>query len=225
VIAAPHAVAARWPVPRLRAIAELARLVSEAPWELSRAHRDRATDAGLSDDDVVHAIALSAFFGHLNRIADAVGAPLDYEVRHVPPHAEPATPAFAPAPTARTGPSDLSLAKRPATATALARWRAYVEERDAPLSRRQRGLVARWVARLVGDGTRAGDDAPGDAVERALRSIVETITLAPWRLSPTSFAELRGLGFDDAAQFDACVIATTANVVSRIDVALGALAG
>lgn len=223
MISAPHAVAARWPAPRLRAIAELAQLVTEAPWQLSRAHRDRARDAGLSDEDMLHVVALAAYFGHLNRIADAVRAPLDYNVRHVPPHAEPATPAFASAPALRLGAPELALAHRPPTAAALAGWRAHVEERDAPLSRRQRALIARWVARHLGDGARVGDDEPADDVERALRPLVATITLAPWRLE-VGIDRLRPHGFDDAALFDACVVATTAGVVSRIDVAFVALA-
>ena len=53
-------------------------MVTEEPRTLSRAHHDRAIDAGLSDDDILHAILLSAYFGHLNRIADAVAVPLDY---------------------------------------------------------------------------------------------------------------------------------------------------
>src|SRR6185295_19034111 len=94
----PRAVAARWPEPRVRSLAELAATVTEAPWRLSRGVHERARDAGLTDDDVLHAIALAAYFGHLNRIADAVAVPLDYDVRHVPPRAEPAVPPLLAAP-------------------------------------------------------------------------------------------------------------------------------
>ena len=52
---------------------------------LGRAHR-----AGLSDEDVLHVITLASYFGHLNRIADAGQAPLDYTVKLEPPHADPA---------------------------------------------------------------------------------------------------------------------------------------
>jgi hypothetical protein len=98
VLADPRAVAARWPAPRLRVLAELACTVTEAPWALSSGHRTRAAAAGLSDDELLHAVALSAFFGHLNRVADATGVALDYQVRYPPPAAEPATPPLARAP-------------------------------------------------------------------------------------------------------------------------------
>src|ERR1700760_4401934 len=62
--------------PRQRALIELVRLVTATPWALSREHRARWS--ALGDDDLVHAIALSSYFGHLNRIADAVAIPLDY---------------------------------------------------------------------------------------------------------------------------------------------------
>ena len=111
VIADPRAVAARWPDLRLRMLADLATLVTEAPWSLSGAILDRAHRAGLGEDDVLHVIALAAYFGHLNRIADAVAVPLDYQVRHQPPHAEPATPALEPSPRAVTGPAAIPLAR------------------------------------------------------------------------------------------------------------------
>src|SRR4029079_12915034 len=100
VIADAHAVATRWADSRQRILAEIAAVVTEKPWALSTRHHARSRDAGLSDDELLHAIALASFFGHLNRIADAVAVPLDYTVRYLPPHAEPATPPFhrAPAP-------------------------------------------------------------------------------------------------------------------------------
>src|ERR1700733_7695646 len=69
--------------PRQRALIELVQLVTAAPWSITREHRARWN--ALTDDDVVHAIALSAYFGHLNRIADAVAIPLDYACRIAAP--------------------------------------------------------------------------------------------------------------------------------------------
>ena len=209
-----RAVAARWPDARLRMLAEIARVVTEVPWALSPEHRARARDAGLSDDELLHAVALSAFFGHLNRIADAVAVALDYEVRHLPPAAEPATPPLPRAPAAMRGVPALAIESRPATAAALTAWRDYLASDPANLS------IAAWVAELVGDG----DPAPGDA-PRALRTLVEQVVLAPWRLGEASFAPLRALGYDDAALFHACAAASSFGVISRIRVALAALGG
>lgn len=210
--------------PRLGMLAELVTKVTEAPWTLSRDDRERAHTAGLSDDDILHAIALSAYFGHLNRIADAVGVPLDYAVQRMPPATDASVPALAPSTVAITGRPALELARRPATASALAAWRSYVFDRDAPLTRRSRTVIARWVAFWLGDG---GISAPADLtvnpMDDALRELAELVTLAPWQLTDQSFTRLRAAGFADAELFDAIAVASSTGVFSRITVALGSL--
>ncbi|HEX7842233.1 MAG TPA: hypothetical protein VF469_32395 [Kofleriaceae bacterium] len=214
MIADARAVAARWPDVRRRMLAEVASLVTETPWALSPGHHARAREAGLSNDELLHAIALAAFFGHLNRIADAVAVPLDYEVRHRPPHAQPATPPLLRAPAPRRGVPALAIESRPATAAALAAWRDYLVARS-PASRQ----IAAWVAALLGDGEgEPAEDSP-------LGRLIEQVTLAPWQLGDGSFAPLRALGYDDAALFDACAAASSFGVFSRLRVALVALAG
>jgi alkylhydroperoxidase family enzyme len=214
VIADAHAVVTRWPDARQHMLAEIASVVTETPWALSPDHHARAQGAGLSDDDLLHAIALSSFFGHLNRIADAVDVPLDYEVRHLPPAAEPATPPLHRAPARWRGTPALAIEARPATAAALAAWRDYLVARD-PANLQ----IAAWVAGLLGDG----DPVPGDG--SALRRLVDQVTLAPWQLGDDSFAPLRAIGYDDAALFDACAAASSFGMFSRLRVALTALGG
>lgn len=224
-MADPRAVAEHWPDPRLRALADLALQVTVAPWELSRGHLFRAQAAGLTDDEVLHAIALAAYFGHLNRIADAVDIPLDYEVRHAPPAPDRAAPAFEASPVPRAGRQLIELARRPATATALAAWRKYSFERDAPLTRRQRTVIARWVAEWLGDGGISSPrDLTANPLDEALRCLAEIVTLAPWRLDEAAFVPLREAGFNDAELFDVCATASSAGVFSRIEVALISLA-
>lgn len=211
--------------PRLDQLAALVRAVTEAPWTLSRAHLHRAHAAGLSDADVLHAIVLSAFFGHLNRIADAVAVPLDYDVRHAPPATDATVPPLEPAPATRTGRPAIDLALRADTARALAEWRSYAFYRDAPLTRRQRTYLTRLVARWLGDGgISPPDDLTGNPLDGALNALAEIVTLAPWRLGPDSFTALRDAGFDDAALFDTCATVSAAGVFSRIEVALVSLA-
>jgi len=214
VLADPYAVAARWPDPRLRALAELAVTVTVAPWTLARARL-----GPLSADEITHAVALSAYFGHLNRIADAVGVPLDYNVQRPPADVEPTVPPYAPAPTAIASAPALA---RETTTAALAAWTAYVMDRDARLTRSQRAMIARRVAELTGIAVAGG--SPASAIDHELLALADQITLAPWRLGPTSYTALRAAGFDDDALFDACVTATTAGVTARISVALDAIA-
>jgi hypothetical protein len=209
----------------MQMLLELTTIVTEQPWALSRAHLRRAKEAGLDDADVLHAVALSCFFGHLNRIADVTGVPLDYDVRATPPHPDPCVEPWPTAPKLVTARPAIDLALRPATAQALTDWRQYVFHRDAPITRRQRTLIARWVAHWLGDGgISPPDDLTVNPLDDALRAMAELVTLAPWRVNDDAFAALRAAGFDDAALFDVCATASSAGVFSRIAVALSALA-
>lgn len=219
MIADPRAVAARWPEARRRALAEIARIVAETPWALSRGERDRAHDVGLSDDELLHAIALASFFGHLNRIADVVGVVLDYEVQLRPPPPEPAVPPFQRAPVQLRGEPALAIeVRRPATAAALTSWRDYLVARE-PKNRQ----IAAWVAELLGDGAADTTASAAPSGDSALRHLIEQVTLAPWQVDDAVLAPLRAAGCDDAALFDACAAAASFGVFSRIRVALVAL--
>ncbi len=205
----------------MRMLVELVTAVTVSPWTLSRSHLTRARAGGLSDADTLHAIALASYFGHLNRIADAVAVPLDYPVQLEVPQTDPSTPALAPATVGRVGRPVFDLGDRAATAKALADWKSYIFFRDAPLSRRKRTLIARYVAAWLGDGgISAPSDLTANPMDDALRALAETVTLAPWQLTDASFAPLREAGYDDAALFDVCATASSAGVFSRIEVAL-----
>src|SRR5689334_3131 len=110
----------------MQMLAELAIATTIAPWTLSRTHLSRARSAGLADADILHAIALASYFGHLNRIADAVAVPLDYDVQLAVPPADPFAPALAPSPVGRSGRAVFEISERPATAKALADWKSYI---------------------------------------------------------------------------------------------------
>ena len=223
MIADPRGVRAE--LPRMQMLVEIATLVTEAPWTLARTHLNRAKEAGLEDADVLHAIALASYFGHLNRVADVTGVPLDYDVRQLPPHADPSVAPWPVAPRLLTARPPIELATRASTAQALTDWRTYIFHRDAPLTRRQRTLIARWVAHWLGDGgISPPDDLTVNPLDDALRTLAEEVTCAPWRVSEASFQPLRDAGFDDVAIFDVCATGSSAGVFSRIAVALSALA-
>lgn len=204
-------------------IAALARLVTEAPWTLRRDDLTRARAAGLDEASVLHVIVLSAFFGYLNRVADAVGIELDYEVAGMPPPPADATTPPLPRPESEERPDlgaarPLELAMRPGAAELFAGWRAHVMERDAPLSREERAAIAAVVA----DAT--GDTATLLPLPPALRDYADLVARAPWRLGAEALAPLRALGLDDAALFDVIQVAAHQSFASRLAVALAALA-
>jgi len=206
-------------------IAELTIMVTEAPWTLTRQHMTRAHTAGLGDEDILHVVTLSSYFGHLNRIADVVQGPLDYTVKLTPPKPDPSVTPWATAPERVVGRSAIDIARRPATANAFTEWKHYIfYSHDTPLTRRQRTLIARWVAAWLGDGSISPPtDLTVNPIDDSLRTVAEVVTLAPWRVTDETFAPLRDKGFDDAAVFDVCATATSAGVFSRIEVALVAL--
>jgi alkylhydroperoxidase family enzyme len=205
---------------RQRALIELTVAVTVAPWTLSRAFRARANADGLTDDDLLHAIALSAYFGHLNRIADAVGVPLDYPVEIAAPHADPSRSPFEAAPEQLAADGALALDRRPTTRDALAAWQIYLAGKPGPLAPDERRAIAHRVARLAGDGTAE----PTDALDADIRALVDLVALAPWRLDDVAYRPLRARGFDDVKLFDVCIAASTAGVTARIAVASRALA-
>jgi alkylhydroperoxidase family enzyme len=218
----PRSIVTKGTTARMRMIAELATLVTETPWLLTRKHLARAYSAGLGDEDVLHVVALAALIGHFDRMAIIVGEAVDPTLP-VPP-SDPATPPRGFAPEPLTGRPAIELARRPATAAAIAEWRSHAFYRDTPITRRQRTLVARWVATWLGDG---GISPPSDLtvnpLDGQLQTVSETITLAPWRIDDSLYTPLRTAGFDDVAIFDVCATATSAGVFSRIEVALAAL--
>ncbi len=193
---------------------------------MTGAELDRARAAGLDEASVLHAVLQAALFGHFNRIADAVGVDLDYPSAFGTPHAEPATPPYvwptsAPNPHA---PRPIELSIRPGAAFQATAWERYALDRDTPLTRRQRAVVAGAVAARLGDGTTPAL-APETDLERALVDLADLVTLAPWRLGPAAYTRIRRLGLvDDAAVFDAVATASSVGVFSRIRVTLAALA-
>ena len=225
MIAEPWALAERSADPLVGAVANVVRLITEAPWRLGPADRARTQAAGLPDESLVQVVLLSSFFGHLNRVADAVGIELDYPAVVKPPPVDLATPPYLRPPPAEWSGDIQSAAVplRPGVVEPLAAWRAHALERAAPLDRRQRALIAYAVAERLGDFT-TEPAAPGSALDAALVATADEVTLAPWRLGAGTVDRLREAGLqDDVVLFDAIATAAACTTFSRIRVALAAL--
>jgi len=207
-------------------LVRLAVAVTEHPWAMTGRDLSQARAAGLADHAVLHAVLQSCLFGHYNRIADAVGVDLDYPDRFGAPRIEPATPPYLRPddPPDQAAPRPIELESWPEVAELARAWEQYAVEREAPLTRRQRAVVAVAVAERLGDTTREAV-APESDLEAALVELADVVTLAPWRLGPEAYARVRELGLpDDADIFDAVATASSVGVASRIRVSLAALA-
>jgi len=226
VVIDPRAVADRHPDPIVRALVRLAIGVTEHPWAMTGADLAAARDAGMADAGILHAVLQASLFGHFNRIADAVGVDLDYPNTFGAPHIEPATPPYL-WPVTRPDPDTpkpIDLASWPGALELAIAWEQYALDRDAPLTRRQREVIAAAVAARLGDATRPAVDPVTD-LEQGLVHLADDVTLAPWRLGPAAYQEIRVLGLtDDAEVFDAVATASSAGVFSRIKVTLAAFA-
>jgi len=212
--------------PRSRTISGLVQLVTQAPWTLSGEDRSRAHAAGLDDATILHVIMLSSFFGYLNRIADAVGIELDYEVAVRPPAADPSTPPWPRADIVidTLAPRALRLEQRPGAMEAMEPWFARVLDRDEPLTRAQRRRVLDVAIATVGDGRAHRVEVASTALEHELDELTETIALAPWRLGADALRGVREAGLTgDEAVFDAIQVAAFCNFEARMTVALAAI--
>ncbi len=214
--------------PRQRALAGLAALVTEAPWTVTGEDLERVRAAGVSGEGVVQAVTIAALFNHLTRIADATGVEPDY-TSPLPrlqvdagraPIPRPGR-AHWPVPRAASG---LSLALRPATQGALARWGDYMRTPTEVLPARDRAVLGRATAFHLCDaaGLTAWDDAqPGTEREATLAAFAGMLTLTPWRMSEAALAPLRQLGFADRDLLHAICVVGFQNVESRLRLVLG----
>jgi alkylhydroperoxidase family enzyme len=226
VVIDPHAVGTRHPDPIVRAIVALTIQVTEQPWSITTRDADAARAAGLDDGSILHVVLQAANFGHLNRLADAVGVEPDYPNRFDAPAIEAATPPYLwPVDPPAPGHGAIQLGLRETAGEPYAAWQAVALGRDtAHLDVRRRQVIASAVAIRLGD-RRIEEAAPIDELDRALVELADVVTLAPWRLGPAAYARTRAAGLaDDAAVFDAVATASSCTVFSRIAVALAGFA-
>jgi uncharacterized protein YciW len=165
----------------------------------------------------------------VTRVADATG--IDYDYVSPLPLLEPdrdRAPLPRPPrerwPVASAEPR-LTLGLRPATAAALAAWDGYLFDRDAPLARPERALLASRAAAHACDAAgveRHGAAEPSDERAARLAAFADRLSLTPWASSAADLDGLRAVGLDDAALLDAIGTVAYQSARSRIDLALAA---
>lgn len=176
----------------------------------------------------MQAITVASMFNYFTRVADGTGIEFDYasplpriEVdRGREPLPRPDAAAF----PKREPVPGLSLALRPATQVAIARWKAYAFDGETPLSRRDRAVVRRAAAFHVADaaGLAAHADAePRDERESALAAYAAKLTLTPWAMGDADLAPLKRAGLDERGLLHVISVTALENVLARLRLALG----
>jgi alkylhydroperoxidase family enzyme len=217
--------------PREQALAALGVALTHAPWALEPATFANLAAAGVSREGVEQAITVAAFFNYFTRVADGTGIEFDYESplpriavdRAREPVERPERSAW---PAGVDGSTLPVLPHRPRTQAAIERWRAYALDRDEPLSRRDRLVLARAAAEELCDAgavARWDNARPRDAREQALADYAAKLTRAPWQVGAEDLAPLRARGLDDPALLCAIALVAQQNAVSRLHHALAAL--
>lgn len=219
--------------PRERALAGFAALLTEAPWTVDAADMARLREAGLSEPGLEHAVAVASFFNYFTRVADGTGIDFDYESplpRISVDRDRPALPR--PAPTEWNPALDGSVLPafrhRDFARGLLEQWRAYLFERDAPISRRDRLVVARAASEELCDTgavARWHDAAPVDDRERAIAAYTKKLTLTPWAMIAEDLAPLRTFGLTDEAILHMIALTAHQNAITRMHFGLAALHG
>jgi len=188
-------------------------------------------EAGVSEEGIEQAISIAGFFNYLTRVADATAVEPDYESpvpRIVVDRARAAEPR---PPTSKwnakvDGSVTPEFPRRPKTTSAVERWRAYLLERDEPLTARERRVLARAAAEDVCDAgavSRWSDAAPATPRERALAAFAGKLSNAPWQMQESDLAPLRAEGLDDRALLHAITVVAGQNAISRMHHGLAAL--
>jgi alkylhydroperoxidase family enzyme len=219
--------------PRERALAGFAALLTEAPWTVDGDDMARLRETGLPEPGLEHAIAVASFFNYFTRVADGTGIDFDYESplprisvdRDRPALPRPASSEWNPSIDGSVLPA---FRHRDAARPLLERWRAYLFERDAPISRRDRLVVARAASEElcdIGAIARWHDATPGDERERALAGYARKLTLTPWAMSAEDLAPLRAHGLSDEAILHVITLVAHQNTIARMHFGLAALYG
>jgi alkylhydroperoxidase family enzyme len=213
---------------RQSALLSLVAAVTERPWAMGQEYLARARAGGLGDETILHAAVLSAFFNYLNRVADAIDLEFDYDSPLPRPDRDSLREPV-PRPSRQSWPTEpafaVSLSDRAATADAFRHWRAYVSEREAPLSRRDRAVLRHAVASALCDA-RTMEELPGavprDGREEQLAAYADKLTATPWRLQEEDLSALRRLGLDDRGLLDVISVSSFQNTASRLRLVLRA---
>jgi hypothetical protein len=211
---------------RSAALARFAAALTAAPWSITPELGAELAAQRLDAAAVQAATGVVAMFNYLTRVADASGIEFDY----VSP-----LPVFQPdrdhEPVRRPGRAlwpvvaaeHRTLPSFPAMTRAWRQWREYLLDTDAPLTRRERRLLAVAAAQECCDRARAdeladelADDTPRNGREPLLDAFARKLSQRPWRMGPADLQTLRDAGYPEPALLHAVSVVAFQNAESRL---------
>lgn len=213
------------------AMARFATTLTARPWSITPEHGAELAAQGLDAEAIEAVIGVVAVFNYLTRVADASGIEFDYDSP---------LPAFQPerdrAAVSRPEreswpviePGRRTLDRLPELSAAWRRWHEYVLDSDEPLTRRERGVLARTAAQECCDRWQAdelAEFAPRGDTESLLAAFARRLSRQPWRMGPADLQALRDAGYPERAVLHVISAVALQNAESRVAMGRALLGG
>lgn len=183
----------------------------------------------LDEDQLEAAIGVVSMFNYFTRVANATGIEFDYLTplpAFEPDLRQATTPRPGrPAPSgggADGGRREPRYQQLQATWSA---WRGYLLEAEAPISRRERRLLASVAAEETTDweGAEALDRLERPADDEPLVGFARKLSRHPWRMTAGDLAQLRAAGYPEKAVLHVISVVAHQNADSRLAIGLAAV--
>lgn len=206
-------------------------MLTARPWSITPDLGAQLAAHGLGTEAVQAATGVVAMFNYLTRVADASGIEFDY-TSPLPVFQPDRDQEPVPRPDRATWPvvpaERRTLPSFPVMTQAWRQWREYVFDSAAPLTRRERRLLASAAAQECCDRWRADELAeysPRDDTESVLDAFARTLSRQPWRMGPADLQTLRDAGYSEPALLHAISVVALQNAESRLAMGHGLTTG
>jgi hypothetical protein len=214
--------------PRGRALAQLATTLTAQPWALTAEAVEEVSRQGLDGEQVEAAICVISMFNYFTRVADATGIEFDYQTP-LPAFEPDLKQATAIRPSRSASSDDAAgrargLLRQPQLRMAWDSWRSYVLDSDAPITRRERRVLAAVAAEETADwegaealgGLSLREDGDEELIEFARK-----LSRRPWQMEAGDMTRLRAAGYPERALLHVISVVAHQNADSRLAAGLG----
>lgn len=209
---------------REKALAGFAQVLTDIPWGVTKDDIDRLRKEGLSNEAIVQAIFVAAFFNYYPRVADGVGIEFDYDSPlpriEVDKTREPLPRLSVDEWNLAVDGSTLpSIAEAPRAVNMLEPWRKMHFERTEHLSPATRRLLGKTVAEELCDAGAIGawkEARAENETDAQLEAFARKLTRTPWAMNANDVQSLREVGLSEIAILGAITLVAHQNAISRL---------